>query len=388
MKDKGILTNVYLILFLYCVAPVANAQIRNKVCDTIHYEFIKDKIIIPVTVNNVKTKYLVDTGGRTGTMRNAAAEMKAVSAGYKQIADINTQSNSFQEAYIQDITIGKQYKLNQLKTLVFPHNPFLEELGVAGILGGDAFAQSVITFDSRSKIMVINYPYRPERLKVNDGTPLTDDNNYSKFKIRIGSAEKNILFDTGAHGFLLYSNNDLEKLQTVSGSKTVNHGHGIIAAGIAGLGTPVDIKKVVVPSIHILGKDFTNVGSVTTVMSETIIGVDLLKYGKVIIDYMRKLIYFFPYNEEATDMKGAVPLWNVNVLPRNKRFEVTTVWDSIKDKVNIGDEVVNINGTSLEGCPMTQEAVEKIMDAIPGETGYIIVRKENKEKRIEIKKEK
>jgi hypothetical protein len=42
----------------------------------------------------------------------------------------------------------------------------------------------------------------------------------------------------------------------------------------------------------------------------------------------------------------------------------------------------------LEGCPMTQEAVEKIMDAIPGETGYIIVRKENKEKRIEIKKEK
>ena len=154
------------------------------------------------------------------------------------------------------------------------------------------------------------------------------------------------------------------------------------------MGAPVDIKKVVVPSIHILGKDFTNVGSVTTVMSETIIGVDLLKYGKVIIDYMRKLIYFFPYNEEATDMKGAVPLWNINVLPRNKRFEVTTVWDSIKDKVNIGDEVVNINGTSLEGCPMTQEAVEKIMDAIPGETGYIIVRKENKEKRIEIKKEK
>lgn len=44
------------------------AQIQNKVCDTIPYEFIQEKIIIPVTVNGVNVKYIVDTGGRTGTM--------------------------------------------------------------------------------------------------------------------------------------------------------------------------------------------------------------------------------------------------------------------------------------------------------------------------------
>ena len=37
---------------------------------------------------------------------------------------------------------------------------------------------------------------------------------------------------------------------------------------------------------------------------------------------------------------------------------------------------------------MSQMAVEEIMNAIPGDTGYIINQKDNKEKRIEIRKEK
>ena len=37
---------------------------------------------------------------------------------------------------------------------------------------------------------------------------------------------------------------------------------------------------------------------------------------------------------------------------------------------------------------MSQMAVEDIMNAIPGDTGYIIVKKDNQEKKIEIRKEK
>ena len=134
-----------------------------------------------------------------------------------------------------------------------------------------------------------------------------------------------------------------------------------------------------VPPINIMGKEFTNVGSTTTVMNGSIIGVDLLEYGKVIIDYMRRRFYFFPFEEGKTDMGGAPALWNVSILPRNDRFE---------DKVAFGDQVININGTSLDDCPMSQMAVEDIMNAIPGDTGYIIVKKDNQEKKIEIRKEK
>lgn len=87
-------------------------------------------------------------------------------------------------------------------------------------------------------------------------------------------------------------------------------------------------------------------------------------------------------------MGGAPSLWNVSILPRNGRFEITTVWDSMKDKVAFGDQVVNINGTSLKECPQSQIEVERIMNDIPGDTGYIIILKDNLEKKVEIKREK
>ena len=386
MKSIGILTGLWLLLFLNCGQRMA-AQIRNKVCDTIPYEFIQEKIIIPVTVNGIKVKYIVDTGGRTGTMYDAATEMKATAAGYMRISDVNAQGSNYQEAHVQNVSIGENYKIKQLKTMVLPKNPFFTGLGVVGILGGDAFAQSVVTFDSRSKIMVINYPYRPEGLKVTDGIPLLDEtDHHSIVNVRLGDNDFKVLFDTGAGGFLLYSTEDYERLSDIS--KVTNHGYGIVAAGITGLGKPVDIKKVTVPPINIMGKEFTNVGSTTTVMNGSIIGVDLLEYGKVIIDYMRRRFYFFPFEEGKTDMGGAPALWNVSILPRNDRFEITTIWDSMKDKVAFGDQVININGTSLDDCPMRQMAVEDIMNAIPGDTGYIIVKKDNQEKKIEIRKEK
>ena len=101
------------------------AQIQNKVCDTIPYEFIQEKIIIPVTVNGVNVKYIVDTGGRTGTMYDAATEMKATAAGYMRISDVNAQGSNYQEAHVQNVSIGKNYKIKQLKTMVLSilHRP-------------------------------------------------------------------------------------------------------------------------------------------------------------------------------------------------------------------------------------------------------------------------
>ena len=83
-------------------------------------QFIQEKIIIPVTVNGIKVKYIVDTGGRTGTMYDAATEMKATAAGYMRISDVNAQGSNYQEAHVQNVSIGENYKIKQLKTMVLP----------------------------------------------------------------------------------------------------------------------------------------------------------------------------------------------------------------------------------------------------------------------------
>ena len=122
------------------VRGVAQQAVSRRICDTIHYEFIHDKIIIPVTVNGVTVKYIVDTGGTTGTIREAAVEMKAVAAGGDLgVSDMNGNRVSYQEAILSNVQLSPNYKLAEIKSLIFPQNGFFKELGVVGLLGSDAF---------------------------------------------------------------------------------------------------------------------------------------------------------------------------------------------------------------------------------------------------------
>lgn len=364
-------------------------QQTKRVCDTIHYEFIGDKIVIPVTVNGVAAKYIVDTGGQTGTDWEHAQKMGAVATGASNpIADLNGKKQLYQVAEVQDVQLSPNYKLSKLKTMVFPIIGSFQSLGVAGILGGDAFAESVITFDAREKIMVINYPYRPDRLKVTDGVEMYGgDTRHSIIKMNLGGVEKEVLFDTGADGFLLLNADDFKDIEQAGNGEVVARAFGINGIGLEGLSEPVEIDKVNVKEMTILGKKFANVGSLTSDLGSTIVGVDLLQYGKVVIDYLRNRFYFFPFDTAVADMGGAPKTWNVSILPANERFEITRIWDSMKGVVSFGDQVVDINGTDITGFPMSQPEIDRLMNAIEEDTAYIVVLRNGKREKIEIRRE-
>ena len=206
-------------------------------------------------------------------------------------------------------------------------------------------------------------------------------------KIRLIMAEKKMLFDTGAQGFFIISKDDFLEFESQGVCVRTDSAYGINGIGLLGLTDPVEILKGYVPELTFLGKTFHDVGCMTNPNSRSIIGVDVLKYGNVTIDYMRNRFYFFPFDGEEVNMGGAPKTWNVGILPANERFEVTAIWGSLKGKVEFGDEVVNINGHDMRGLSMSQMEVDKIMNAIEGDNAYIVVMKEGKEKRIEITKE-
>ncbi|WP_369861140.1 hypothetical protein [Butyricimonas hominis] len=365
------------------------AQSTKRVCDTIHYEFVQNKIIIPVTVNGVVVKYIVDTGGQTGTDWENVQKMEGVATGASNpISDLNEMKQLYQVAEVKDVQLSPNYKLSKMKTMVFPVGGLFQALGVAGILGGDAFAQSVVTFDAREQIMVINYPYRPERLKITDGVEMYGGTtHHSIVKMELGGVEKEVLFDTGADGFLLLNAAVFKEIEENGNGERVARGCGINGIGLEGLCDPVEIEKVNVKEMIVLGKKFTNVGSVISERNSTLVGVDLLKYGKVVIDYMRNRLYFFPFDSGASDMGGAPKTWNVGILPANERFEITTIWDSMKDVVTLGEQVIDINGTDITGFPMSQPVIDDLMNAIVEDTAYIIVLRDGKKEKIEIRRE-
>lgn len=386
MKFKVFLCGIFTLAFM---SGYAQQQPAKRVCDTIHYEFIQDKIVIPVIVNGVKVKYIVDTGGQTGTDWEHVKAMGGVATGASNaISDHNDKKQLYQMAKVKNVQLSPNYMLAEMKTMVLPVIGSFKSIGVVGILGGDAFAQSVVTFDAREQIMVINYPYRPDRLKITDGVEMfPGSTHHSIINMNLGGVEKRVLFDTGADGFLLLTADDFKDIEDAGRGEKTAHGFGINGVGLEGLSKPVEMSKVNVKEVTVLDKKFTNAGSVISDKSTTIVGGDLLEYGKVVIDYMRNRFYFFPFDSEIADLGGAPKTWNVSILPANERFEITTVWDSMKDVVTFGDQVININGTDITGFPMSQPAVDSVMNAIRSDVGYIVVLKDGKKEKIEIRRE-
>ncbi len=70
------------------------------------------------------------------------------------------------------------------------------------------------------------------------------------------------------------------------------------------------------------------------------------------------------------------------ILPRNERFEITTIWDSMKDQeVSFGDQG-NQYQRNLDGnCPMSQIAIERNNERYSEIQGYIIIKGQSGEKK-------
>lgn len=67
-------------------------------------------------------------------------------------------------------------------------------------------------------------------------------------------------------------------------------------------------------------------------------------------------------------------------------FEVTTVWDSARDRLALGDRVVNINGQDLSGVKQSQLEIDALLNAIEGDRAYVVILKDGKERKVEINK--
>ena len=385
-------TRIFLlfVLLLSLSVEVYAQRATRRICDTIHYEFVHDKIIIPVVVNGVKVKYIVDTGGQTGTMRENAVEMKAVGGmGSRGIGDVNGMKMSYDEAILSNVELSPNYKLAQIKSLIFPANGFFRDLGVVGILGSDAFGQAVITFDAREQIMVINYPYRPSGLKITDGVPCIPGSTIRPVvDVDFGGVTKPVLFDTGASGLLSLFVGDYEALKNTGGNQLLAKAFGVNVIGIGGFDVKnaAKVAKVRFDNVNFVGKKFTNLECVTLKNGGSLFGVDVLKYGKVMIDYIRGRFYFFPYDDKVEDSRGNLKIWNVGILPVKGHFEITLVWDSMKDQVELGDQVIRINGKDLAELKQSQLEIDALLDAVEGDSTEIVILKDGKEKKVEISK--
>ena len=120
-----------------------------------------------------------------------------------------------------------------------------------------------------------------------------------------------------------------------------------------------------------------------------IIGLDMIEYGKVVIDYLRGLFYFMPYDDTIPEMK-LKKKWNVSIIPSDKfeGFFLSALWPGFEKQAEFGDKVINVNGRDIGEFPLSESAMKEFMDSIEDDNAYIVVEDKNKkQKRVTIKRE-
>ena len=122
--------------------------------------------------------------------------------------------------------------------------------------------------------------------------------------------------------------------------------------------TKASSYRVRIPLLSVGATKFRNVTTSTNNHPYTLLGVKLLQYGKVTIDYPRGRFYFeaFQPDNEINNQGN-----NFDLTVKDGDLFVSTVWSSTKGKIAVGDKVVKINGKPAK----KYDFCESILNGIP-----------------------
>ena len=167
-----------------------------------------------------------------------------------------------------------------------------------------------------------------------------------------------VLFDTGCPGFLSLKDTDFEKLKDKGVCSVLSEGFGEGSIGVAGMAAAAESYRVLFPRVNVGATKFNNVTVETSTPPFTLLGVKLLNYGKVTIDYPRARFYFEPYKPES-DL--AEKPHDVRLQVKDGDLVVAAVWGAMKDVGEMGDKVLKINGKPIG----KYDFCESIINGIP-----------------------
>ena len=358
----------------------ACGQVQRKT-DTVPFEVAHGKFIIEATINGKPARLIMDTGGVTTLTSDTASYYGATVLSAGTFADVNNARLSFGTGAVDHLRIGNLLVWESADVAIVPNNGFFRSIGVVGTVGGEIFQAVCLTIDKRSRRLTITYPYRPKGISRSSGTPMAlGPYVQSKVPMTVGGRSVSVLFDTGMSGFLALGQQDYAAIKPSTELRQA--GYGFMHVGIGGIKSARkdSLYKVSVPAMVAPGgKEFRNVGAVVLPQPQTIVGQDLLTYGRVMLDYPRGLFYFFPYSDEPVDMEASSKIWNVKILPVGGHFEITATLGACDFQT--GERVWNINGVDLAAAAPSELLINEIFASIPGDTAWILVGSDEKQLR-------
>ncbi len=313
----------------------------------IPYEELKSKLIIPVEIEGKTYRFLFDTGAPNLIGHALNDQIKTNEINSIQVKDANDSKRPLQVVEIPMLAIGGVFFKNSPAIVNDSSSNFLFDcLEIDGIIGSNLVRNSIVQIDTRKREIKITNNEDKLALKGMKSIDMALSKGQSSPYLWIslkgeGKAKEQVLFDTGAQGFYDLS---FQSFQTLNGLKVfdqVETANGYKGLGLFGVAEPTLHYRVLVPEISLLGATFENIVSISTTAVKSRIGADILKYGKVTLDYKHQKFYFEPF-ENRVDLSEE--LWGLSPTMKESSLVVGLVWeDELAKRVQYGDKILQIN---------------------------------------------
>lgn len=323
-----------------CVTVSVFAQ---QIKTVIPYLMVGGKMIIEMKVNGLTRPFIFDTGGRTALTAKACESMQMVATDSMKVTDVNNVESYYKTTRIKNLTtLDNLIDFQNAPSLIINEIKGWECFGVDGLIGSDLFERTIVTIDSQTKNITVTSAENPSTVSLRKMLNFNKAGVMPIVSIQIAPVSNlTVLFDTGSPSLLSLTQNDFERLQPDATMTVISEGYGEGSIGVSGQAAQASSYRVNIPLLSVGATKFKNLTTQTNVHPYTLLGVKLLDYGKVTIDYPRGRFYF-----EAFQPDNAINNLcnNFDLTVKGEDLVVSTVWSSVKGKVEVGDKVTTING--------------------------------------------
>ncbi|MEY8687028.1 hypothetical protein AB9N12_13150 [Bacteroides sp. AN502(2024)] len=350
-------TRLIIAAITFCLAIPLSAQSYQA---TIPYQMLGGKMIVEMKVNGHAHPFIFDTGGHTALTAKACQALQIAATDSMKITDVNNVEGYHKTVHIENLTTPDNViNFKNVPSLVINEVKGWECFGVDGVIGSDLFASAIVSIDSQTRTITVTSAERPSTVSLRKMLNFTRDGGMPIISVQIAPASNiDVLFDTGSPGLLSLIESDFENIQSEASMNIVSEGYGEGSVGVAGQADKASSYRIQIPLLSVGAAKFRNLTTCTGKHPYTLLGVKLLEYGKVTIDYPRRRFYLEAFQP---DYEINTPCNNFDLTVKDGDLYVSTVWSSTKGKIAVGDKVIKINGKPTK----KYDFCESILNGIP-----------------------
>ena len=310
-------------------------QITNKnFTDTIPFEFVKNKVIIPIFLHGKTRRFILDTAAPLLISKELQAECQFTLLEKEVISDINSHLDSTNYIQIPLIKIGKIAFENSVGMLADTNAGLLSCFGVEGIIGSNLLKNSILHIDYQRKELILTNQLAVLGLSAINAVNMSLDERQGSPIIEISpfpKAKEQVFIDIGDDGFYSMSFRSFQFFmeKTKLSNYVVSKAKGAGTSGLHGLEQDTSKHLLQLDSFKISDLYFSNVNAMTQPNPNSRIGAELLKYGALTLDYLHQKFYFQAFAKESTIRFQPESNANLGFSLKNEGniLKVGAVWD-------------------------------------------------------------